>query len=348
MPGPRHGASQRGATIVVVAIVLTMLLGFLGLVMNVGHSRMVRGQLQNSMDAAALAAARELNGMTTGLTAARSMANSFASQYSTDRDTTVAIDTAADVQFGHWDATARTFTQLAGTSVTQLQLMNAVRVSYGRETARGNALPVWLSSFLGGRTNMDVLAHAIAVGGGPIDEDCPLPIVLPSCALLPGDSYQCDEALSFTTNAKAASATVDTVGLTAFLSNGTGNSAIQSVLDAVIGGACVAAQAGDVIQVQNGNDVNKSMYDKLVQIIQANPTRLLPVVTMDGCPGNPQFNQPQTIITFATVTFDLSSLTWTPGADKGITLNGTLTCSTDNHLPGGGFFGTYPLPGLVQ
>ncbi len=347
MRAHRHGRSERGAVVILVAIVLVLLLGFLGLGMNVGHSRMVRGQAQNAVDAAALAAARELNGTAPGLTDARATADNFASQHATDKDEAVSIAPATDVEFGRWDARAKTFTPLAGATATELQLMSAVRVSYGREASRGNALPVWLSAFLGNVTSMDVRAQAIAVGGSPIHEDCPVPIVLPSCALLNGDSYQCGENLSFTTNAKFASATADTVGLTAFLPNGTGNSDINSAMQGVIDGNCVEADTGEVVQVQNGNDVNKQMYDKLVQIVTQNPTRLLPIASMDGCP-NPQFNQSQTIIAFATVTFTLSSLQWVNGTDKGITISGTLTCQDDNGQAGGGFFGTYPKPGLVQ
>lgn len=55
----RHEA---GAVIVTVTLLLFLLLGFMGLALDLGHLFILRTELQTSMDACALAAAQELNG----------------------------------------------------------------------------------------------------------------------------------------------------------------------------------------------------------------------------------------------------------------------------------------------
>jgi hypothetical protein len=79
----QRSRSERGAVAVVVAIAMAVLLGFLGFVLNAGHATSVRGELQNASDAAALAAARELNGEQSGVDAARRVAVDFAALHAT-------------------------------------------------------------------------------------------------------------------------------------------------------------------------------------------------------------------------------------------------------------------------
>jgi Flp pilus assembly protein TadG len=54
--------NEAGAVIVTVALLLFLLLGFMGLALDLGHLFIIRTELQTSMDACALAAAQELNG----------------------------------------------------------------------------------------------------------------------------------------------------------------------------------------------------------------------------------------------------------------------------------------------
>lgn len=58
------GARQRGAVAIVVAVTLAVLVGFLGLALDLGKLYVARSELQNSADACALAAARDLTGAT--------------------------------------------------------------------------------------------------------------------------------------------------------------------------------------------------------------------------------------------------------------------------------------------
>lgn len=53
---------QKGAVILTVAMALLFLLGFMAIALDFGHMFVVKGELQTSMDACALAAAQELDG----------------------------------------------------------------------------------------------------------------------------------------------------------------------------------------------------------------------------------------------------------------------------------------------
>lgn len=58
-PAPLH-SRQRGAAAIIVAVSLAMLIGFAGLVLDLGHLYVTKTELQNAADACALAAANEL------------------------------------------------------------------------------------------------------------------------------------------------------------------------------------------------------------------------------------------------------------------------------------------------
>jgi Flp pilus assembly protein TadG len=58
---------ERGAVVVIVAIALIALIGFVGLALDLGKLYVVRSELQNSADSCALAAARDLTGATIDL-----------------------------------------------------------------------------------------------------------------------------------------------------------------------------------------------------------------------------------------------------------------------------------------
>lgn len=54
---------QRGAVAITVGLALAILIGFLGLVVDLGHMYVAKAEMQNAMDACALAAAKELTGV---------------------------------------------------------------------------------------------------------------------------------------------------------------------------------------------------------------------------------------------------------------------------------------------
>src|SRR5262249_32294614 len=60
--------SQRGAATVYFVLFTIVILGFVALATDVGRMYLIQGELQNAADAAALAAALQLNGTTNALT----------------------------------------------------------------------------------------------------------------------------------------------------------------------------------------------------------------------------------------------------------------------------------------
>lgn len=62
-PTPKQVGAQQGQTIVVVAIAMVILVGILGLAIDVGHAYRERQQAQNMADSAAVAGAFEANGI---------------------------------------------------------------------------------------------------------------------------------------------------------------------------------------------------------------------------------------------------------------------------------------------
>lgn len=64
------GKRQRGAVAIMVAFSVFVLVGMLGLVLDLGHMFIIKTELQNAVDACALAAARELTGDANALTRA--------------------------------------------------------------------------------------------------------------------------------------------------------------------------------------------------------------------------------------------------------------------------------------
>jgi Flp pilus assembly protein TadG len=72
-----HQKGERGSVIVMVAIFMSLLLLMIGLCIDVSRIYLTRTELQNAADAAALTAAHELNGGTTGIDNAVTRANAI-------------------------------------------------------------------------------------------------------------------------------------------------------------------------------------------------------------------------------------------------------------------------------
>lgn len=73
----RLRSGERGSIIIMTAILMLLFMVMLGLAIDVSRIYMVRAELQNAADAAALTAARELNGGTTGIDNAVTRANNI-------------------------------------------------------------------------------------------------------------------------------------------------------------------------------------------------------------------------------------------------------------------------------
>jgi Flp pilus assembly protein TadG len=109
---------ERGLSVILVAILGLLLVGFVGLAVDAGHVYTAGGQLQDAADAAALAAARQvLNDTSPGGTfqvtrdaAAVVAAANKAAGNAVLLDANMANDANGDIVVGTWDAVAGAFT----------------------------------------------------------------------------------------------------------------------------------------------------------------------------------------------------------------------------------------------
>lgn len=322
---------EAGASAVIVALMLAVLGGFLALVLNAGHYMMVKSELQNACDAAALAAARELDGMPQGLVAARAKAVDFAQRHDTDRDRPVAIEPASDVLFGTWDPRLpreSAFVPLSETAPNAPALIDAVYVRAGRETARGNPLEVFFPVFSAGKTEASVRAAAIAVKGAPCDE-CAVPLVFADCLIIRADgTLDCGMQLVFRSD------TTDNVGFTNLL-DGVRTVSTSGIID-TLSARCAPVGAGDDIGVANGNNLNPNVVRAFESYVAAHGPRVtVPIVSPpDGCPA--KFTGLLPVVGFAT--FTIVAITGPP--DQSITLQLDCGQTVVSRSAGCGNFGT--------
>lgn len=91
---------QRGAVAVMVALMMCLLIGFLGIVIDLAHLGIRQTELQNAVDAAALAGVRQLDGKASGIDAAVLAAQAMAAANASDFGGTPVRIGEGQVSFG--------------------------------------------------------------------------------------------------------------------------------------------------------------------------------------------------------------------------------------------------------
>lgn len=93
---------QRGVVMIVLGVMLVVLIGFAGLAIDLGRTYLVRTELQNAADAAALAGAKQLNQTATGVSSAVTYATAMAEQHTFNFGKTVTSANVAllEITFG--------------------------------------------------------------------------------------------------------------------------------------------------------------------------------------------------------------------------------------------------------
>jgi hypothetical protein len=142
--------NNRGASAIVVAITLTLLLGFAALGIDVGYMMVARNELQNAADASALAATRQLGVIYKGIP----LDQQWTYVCSDDCPTLIAAAATgtaasnkaaglsvsvqgADIEIGRWDAGTKTL----NTSFGMIR-PDAVRVKTRRDATSGTGGPI--------------------------------------------------------------------------------------------------------------------------------------------------------------------------------------------------------------
>jgi Flp pilus assembly protein TadG len=129
------------------ALTFLGLIGFIGIAVDVGRMYIVRNEAQSFADAAALAAAAELNGTTTGIAAATAAANSNWGKYHFGSLSFPAPDVKySTVSTGGWTAAPNP----------------AANYRFAQVIVTVNNLPMYLMPILTGQQNGTVAARAVA------------------------------------------------------------------------------------------------------------------------------------------------------------------------------------------
>lgn len=166
---------RRGGIIIIVAVSLTVLTGFVALAFDIGYARLMRTHLDVTLEAAAHAAVRELDFTADGVDRATEAAIALAGTAAVG-GTSLEL-TASDVEFGVWDDGTRSFT-----GETDPSLVNAVRVNANITIPLLFGVVAFQDSDLGGGLALNVSQVASSgLPGGALITSCVLPLAIPDC-----------------------------------------------------------------------------------------------------------------------------------------------------------------------
>jgi hypothetical protein len=166
--------AQRGAVAVMVAGAMVMLLGFAALAIDMGYLFVVRNELQNAADAAAMAGAPclyprpECSNQTAKApdwgTAQQRAVQAISLNKSSHA---TLVGNTSDVAYGYWDITGSVAGLQAVPPPSPAVSMAAVQVTVNRAGAEnGGGVPVFLAKIFGVKT-VPVSAKAVAVISNP-------------------------------------------------------------------------------------------------------------------------------------------------------------------------------------
>jgi hypothetical protein len=143
-------SNQRGITYIYIALTLALLLGFVGLAVDMGHLYLVRGELQNAADACALAGASTLYRQEPGAQpildweAARTTATDFITENESDK---VALS-GVTIEVGYWNLSSKIMEPTTITPTVGLHVP-AVAATVSRATGvNGGEVPSFFAQIL--------------------------------------------------------------------------------------------------------------------------------------------------------------------------------------------------------
>lgn len=161
----RGGRRQRGAIAIYIALLLPVMLGFVALSVDIARTLVVRNQLQNAADAAALAGAGQLQWTNTSTTWANATSKATAAIGLNSADgQTLSTGTIA---VGYWNITGSP-SGLQSTTITRgTNDMPAIKVTVSRVSgSNGGPLQTYFAGLIGTST-IGVSATAVATIAPP-------------------------------------------------------------------------------------------------------------------------------------------------------------------------------------
>ena len=235
---------QRGAIAVVVAVSIAVLIGFVGLALDLGKLYVAKTELQNSSDACALAAARELTGASaTQLTIAEAagIATGSANRVMFQTEP-VALAANSSVTFSQ---------TLNGSYQPKFEDETAKLMKYARCTVSRSGIGGWFIQMLNALPGISIGSQTVATTAvatiAPAQTNCALPVAI------------CDEKLSTLAPGQWIAGALDPMAANKgsfrwvdFGSKGGGAREIKDILSGT--GVCDLPSVGSPILLKPGNN----------------------------------------------------------------------------------------------
>lgn len=164
---PRSRQRQRGAVAIIVGLGIVVLIGMIGLVVDLGHMFITKTELQNAADACSLAAARELDGGSDALVRAENMGLTVGQKNNVDLQATAVTIAPDDIKFSvTLSPNSNYLSRSAGA--------NPATSKYAMCTLNRSGIAMWFMQVLG-TGNQAVAAQAVATVA-PSQTTCAIPI----------------------------------------------------------------------------------------------------------------------------------------------------------------------------
>ncbi len=358
--------NQRGATAVLVSIMLLALLAVAALAIDVGHAVVAKNELQNASDAAALAGARALGQiyeampnisltgytLTGGQVATIVAAATAAAASNAAAGVTIALN-AGDIAIGQWDPATRVLTP-------SLVLPRAVRVIARRDGVANGPVTTFLAGVFNRPTvNVNAAATAQLTSVGAVAQgDMNAPFAISQFYFDSG--FGCGSTIQFSPSIPGNPQTC--AGWTSYdrgpFSN---NTLVQEVNGMVDGSYQAPAVTAGVSSIETGNgNLGNRAWSALVNLWQTQTASngawnvFVPVYAGNNCSPSGS----QLVVGFATVQVTYVGGPGSAGnaaACQGSTLqtgciSGVVQCDVfEGTGGGGGTYGTFgTIPGLVE
>lgn len=162
-----NARSQRGAVAIIVGICIVVLVGMIGLVVDMGHLFVFKTELQNAADSCALAAAKELDGGSDALTRAQSAGITVGQQNKADLQGAALSISPANIKFSATLSPNSNYLTLAAGA-------NPATAKYAMCTLNRTGIPMWFMQVMG-LGDQIVAAEAVATLS-PSQTTCAIPI----------------------------------------------------------------------------------------------------------------------------------------------------------------------------
>jgi Flp pilus assembly protein TadG len=158
---------QRGAVAIIVGLSIVVLVGMIGLVVDLGHLFVFKTELQNAADSCAMAAAKELDGTTDALVRAESAGITVGQKNKADLQATAVSIQPSDVKFSAVLSPNSTYLSRADSA-------DPATSKYAMCTLNRSGIAMWFMQVLG-FGNQAVAAEAVATLA-PSQTTCAIPL----------------------------------------------------------------------------------------------------------------------------------------------------------------------------